>query len=421
MSAAPVDREGFLAELETLVAQARAEGSVVVVALVDVRDLHRINGAFGLDAGDRVLEAVGERLAGVSRRSPVVRRTGEDEFATVFAGLASVELLPMIGSRILRALSEGLLVGEREIAFDVDVGLAAFPGDAAEAGELFFLAGQAVRTARERGVPFARHDPGALARLRERWSLEQELAEALATNALRLDYLPRIEFADGRPGSPEALLRWPAPTVPGITPDRIVPVLEQGGRALDLARWVLNTALRHARRWPQPGVSVNVSAAALGHPEFADIVTASLRIWGVAPGTLTIEIAESALPRAPEAIETQLGPLRAAGVRIAIDDFGAGHFALVHLKRLGAHEIKIDRSLVGGATQDERDRVLCAQLVSLAHAFGLGAVAVGVEDEATMRLMESIGCDAVQGFWIGRSLCEEDYRSWWQGNAAPAS
>ena len=130
MSPPPVDREGFLALLAGLLDAARDDGSIIGLAVLDVRDFNRINGVYGFAAGDQVIAEITERLQTISRKSPVARRVGANSFAVIFSGIASPELLPLIGSRIVRTASESLLVGDQEIVFDVQVGLAAFPNDA---------------------------------------------------------------------------------------------------------------------------------------------------------------------------------------------------------------------------------------------------------------------------------------------------
>jgi diguanylate cyclase (GGDEF)-like protein len=156
---APIDRAGFLAALDQQLDIAREDGSILGLAILDVRDFNRINGVYGFAAGDQVIAEIAERLSGISRKSPVARRVGANQFAVIFSGIASPELSPLIGSRIVRTASESLLVGSQEIVFDVQVGLSAFPNDAWSAENLYFLAEQALRVAKRSNTAYAVHAP----------------------------------------------------------------------------------------------------------------------------------------------------------------------------------------------------------------------------------------------------------------------
>ena len=409
---ASIDRAGFLAALDQQLDIAREDGSILGLAILDVRDFNRINGVYGFAAGDQVIAEIAERLSGISRKSPVARRVGANQFAVIFSGIASPELLPLIGSRIVRTASESLLVGSQEIVFDVQVGLSAFPNDAWSAENLYFLAEQALRSAKRSNTAYAVHAPDELQRQRAQWKQELELGDALASNELQLWYQPRVAIANGAVERPEALLRWFRENGAVSSPDRLVPAIEQGGRGAELSRWVLNTALRQSRRWPEIGVSVNISANALALPEAIDTLNSALRIWGVPSESLTVELTEHALARGPDACAKQLQPLREAGVRIAIDGFGTGSCSLVQFKTLRVDEIKIDRKLVSTAARSPADRLLCEHLVALAHGFGMKVVAVGVEDEPTMELFRKLGCDSAQGFMVGKSMSDDDLLTW---------
>jgi diguanylate cyclase (GGDEF)-like protein len=412
-----IDRAGFLAALDQQLDVAREDGSILGLAVIDVRDFNRINGVYGFAAGDLVLAEIAERLAGISRKSPVSRRVGANQFAVIFSGIASPELLPLIGSRIVRTVSESLLVGAQEIVFDVQVGLAAFPSDAWNAEQLYFLAEQALRLAKRDNAAYAVHAPDELQRQKAQWKQELELGDALAGNELQLWYQPRISIADGVAERPEALLRWLQESGAVSSPERMVPAIEQGGRGAELARWVLNTALRQSRRWSGLGVSVNVSAIALALPEAVDTLNSALRIWNVPPEGLTVEVGEHALARGAEACEKQLQPLREAGIRIAVDSFGTGNCSLSQFKSLRVDEIKIDRKLVATAARSPADRLLCEHLIALAHGFGMKVVAVGIEDEPTMDLFRRLGCDSAQGYLVGKSMSDEDFLAWTRANA----
>jgi EAL domain-containing protein (putative c-di-GMP-specific phosphodiesterase class I) len=243
----------------------------------------------------------------------------------------------------------------------------------------------------------------------ERIELERELTGALGGGQLSLVYQPVVDLdTDGVPGF-EALLRWTSPTLGPIGPDRFVPVAEASGLIVPIGRWVLGEAARTAARWQQEHgdqltMAVNVSARQLADGSFLDDVRHVLTGSGVAPGTLVLEITETALVTDAATVGARLAELRTMGVRIALDDFGTGYSSLSWLRTFPVDVLKIDRSFIQLLSGSGQDAAIVSGLVQLAHSLDLEVVAEGVEVAEQRDRLRAERCDLAQGYLFARPL-----------------
>jgi EAL domain-containing protein (putative c-di-GMP-specific phosphodiesterase class I) len=253
---------------------------------------------------------------------------------------------------------------------------------------------------------------------------------AIEQDQLELFYQPKADLQSGQILSVEALVRWRHPQRGLLPPDEFIPLAEQSGQVRALGRWVLNAALRQAKRWAQAGralsVAINLSMRDLQDPALPEIVGGALTMWGVPPELLRIEITESTLMADPAQAMDIVRRLNAMGVSIAIDDFGTGYSSLAYLKRLAVNELKVDRSFVRHVVTDTHDVAIVRSTISLAHELGLEVVAEGIEDQPTWDLLRALGCDTAQGYYISRPLPVAELDRWardsgWQVGEAQAA
>ena len=269
----------------------------------------------------------------------------------------------------------------------------------------------AIAEARNEGVSrqwFRGMAPQALRDL----SLMGELRRAMAEFQLFTTYQPKLNLRSGKISHAEALIRWRHPTEGLVPPDRFIPLAEETGVVRELTQFVLRRVIADCLSLQEQtasiGISVNVSAADVGQPDFARSVLRLLSEAGIAPSRLTLEITESAIIRSPDTALNVLHELRRAGVRLSIDDYGTGQSTLSYLKTLPVNELKIDKSFVTGMCGNENDRIMVRSTIDLAHQLDLTVVAEGVEDWDTARLLTELGCDYAQGFVIGRGVSIEE-------------
>lgn len=259
-----------------------------------------------------------------------------------------------------------------------------------------------------------------------RFTLLGEFGAALERDdQLHLVFQPRIDLASGACVGAEALLRWNHPTLGAVSPGEFIPVIEQTSVVRATTFWVLDAALAQLAAWQRQGialtVSVNVSSANLVEPDFAERVTAAVARHGVAPGTLELEITESAVLENQRQATSVLSKIADAGVKLAIDDFGTGYSSLSYLQNLPADVVKIDQSFIRNMLIDARTDVLVATMISMSHALGYRVVAEGVETGDVVTRLRELGCDEVQGYFFARPMAPDSFSAWWTAHAPSAS
>jgi sensor c-di-GMP phosphodiesterase-like protein len=258
--------------------------------------------------------------------------------------------------------------------------------------------------------------------------LGRELDRALAWNELEVHFQPQVRIADRCCDAAEALIRWRRRDGQRVNPARIIALCEERETIDRLARFTINTSLRHIGEWQARGLSVsvgvNLSASTLSDPALPMIVEQALDTWSVPARQLTLELTESALLRDEQAAADTMRALRAIGCRLSIDDFGTGYSPYTYLREFEFDELKIDQAFVRRICTDAPDRKIVASLVDLAHAFGLRTVAEGVEDEATFSMLGKAGCDLAQGWLFSAARPPDDFAAWCldhnAGKATPA-
>jgi EAL domain-containing protein (putative c-di-GMP-specific phosphodiesterase class I) len=251
-----------------------------------------------------------------------------------------------------------------------------------------------------------------------------ELREAIEAGELVLHYQPILHLASGEVTGVEALVRWQHPTSGLLQPSQFMPEAARSELIEPLTNWVLAEALHQQRQWSDAGLdltmAVNISARSLTRGStLPDTVAQLTDTWGVAPGTLILELTESALIDAEGPVVLEL--LHGMGERVAIDDFGTGHSSLVYLQRLPIDEIKVDRSFVMNLATVASDAVIVHSTIDLAHNLGLTVVAEGVEDEVALGMLIEYGCDSAQGYLFSRPCPASELTTWLRESAAGAS
>ncbi|MFJ5486918.1 putative bifunctional diguanylate cyclase/phosphodiesterase [Hansschlegelia beijingensis] len=252
---------------------------------------------------------------------------------------------------------------------------------------------------------------------RRRFTLIEKLRSTLATGeGLSLVYQPRVDLRSGACVAVEALLRWTDPELGAVSPGEFIPLAEKTTLARGITEWVVNAAVSQIVEWRSHGigvaVSLNISATNLAEPDFAERVITRLAEADLPASAIEIELTESAALSNGEAALAQLDRLAAAGLRIAIDDFGAGYSSLSYLERLPASVLKIDRSFVGHLEKEPRARTLVGTMITMGHDLGYRVVAEGVETDYVYGFLAEQDCDEAQGYLMSRPLAPEAFADW---------
>jgi diguanylate cyclase (GGDEF)-like protein/PAS domain S-box-containing protein len=403
------NRALFRDRLDHALTRAKRSGELLSVLLIDLDGFKQVNDSLGHDAGDKLIQEVGRRFAGSVRTSDTVARLGGDEYAILLEE-ADGRRAVHTGDRLLAVLREPVSIAGRELVLSASIGIVTVSGGSATGEEVIRDADIAMYAAKEggRGRHEVFHDEMAR-ELGELLGIEHELRLALERGELSLHYQPMVELASARAAvvGIEALLRWRSPTRGNVPPGRFIAVAERTGLIVDLGEFVLREACTQAAAWRRelfleelPVTWVNVSAKQLV-AGFNQRVVEILAAAGLSPDCLGIEITESAIVESGingVRARAELEALHRIGVLIAIDDFGTGFSSLGQLRQFPIDVIKVDRSFVQGAETDSKDATITSNLISLAHALDIVAVAEGIESNAQLDALRGFGCDQAQGF-----------------------
>jgi diguanylate cyclase (GGDEF)-like protein len=399
-------------------AEAALAAGPTAVVLLDLDRFKDVNDALGHRYGDRLLCHVGERIAHELRDDDTLARLGGDEFCVLLPGVDDPAVAAAVAERVTASLHEPFEVDGMALAVGASAGVAVAPTHGDTVDLLLQRADVAMYTAKSNRADVVMWnvslDPGPPAQL----GLLAELRAAIAGGQLVLHHQP-IVSRDGGATAFEALVRWQHPDLGLLGPDRFVPLAEDTGLIRPLTTWVLRAALADLGRWRDAGavgshvaVSVNLSAQSLLDERVVDEVVGALADSGVPARCLVLEITETAIMDDPAAAKEVVTELTSLGVRVAIDDFGTGYSSLAYLKRLPVDQLKIDRSFVQQMGSDQSDVIIVRSVVDLARNLGLRTVAEGVEDQATFEALLALGCDAAQGFHLGRPMPAEAVPGW---------
>jgi diguanylate cyclase (GGDEF)-like protein/PAS domain S-box-containing protein len=371
-------------ELRRCVTRAARSGRAVALLLVDLDNFKLVNDSFGHGAGDRLLRRIAGRLRGVQGEG-VLARLGGDEFLILLPELedGGQAAARAVAEEVSARLSEPFKISGAEFHVQSSVGISLFPEDADAPAELLQHADMAMYQSKSRGRAASTVYANVAQDPLERLSLPARLRRAIAEDELVLYYQPIVELATGRLAAMEALLRWNDPDRGLVFPDAFIPAAEEMSLLEPIGDWVIGSLAQQVLEWRaaglRPHVSFNVSPRQLHRPDFAAELQARLEGLGIDPSWLTMELTESATLREPERIGPILRALDACGLRLAIDDFGAGWSSLSRLRTLPVHTLKIDRSFMREIPEDPGAGAVVDAVIALSDALGMDTVAEGVE------------------------------------------
>ena len=414
------NRAMFNEQLEQAVRTARRETLPVAVLLFDMDRFKAINDTLGHPVGDQALREVGSRVRKALRDSDVVARLGGDEFAILLATGSSEHAMRLVAGKILKALEDPLVIESQSMDIAASIGIARFPEHGADANALMRAADVAMYSAKRGKIGFAVYDPAHDERRQEFLTLLGELRRAVEAGELVLHYQPKMNLAENRVTSVEALVRWRHPQRGFVPPSEFIPFAEQTGYISAITRWVLTRAIEQCGAWHRAGLgismSVNISARDLRTEDsLVQYVWAALIAAELPPGMLCLEITESGLMDDPRSAQATLRKLRDLGIMTSIDDYGTGYSSLAYIKQLAVNELKIDRTFVAGMEADQRNAAIVRSTIELGHNLGLTVVAEGVETDHEVAQLRRFGCDVAQGYHFARPMTAEALEGWLGG------
>jgi len=358
------------------------------------------------------------------RESDTVARLGGDEFVVLLPQLSDAGYAATVAQNILAVLATPFILIGHEFRVTASVGIGLYPQDGLDEQTLTKHADIAMYHAKEEGKNnFQFYSEKLNAHSLERLALESSLRHALERNEFRLHYQAKRDLTTGVITGMEALLRWEHPDLGTVAPMRFIPIAEETGLILPIGKWVLKTACAQNVAWqkqrlPPLSIAVNLTSRQFCDENLLHDVTSILRTTGMDPAFLELEITESLLIRDVENALRVLTPLKALGVRIALDDFGIGYSSLATLQRFPLDTIKIDRSFIRDITGKAQDTGLADAIIAMGKSLSLTVVAQGVETREQAEFLHTHACDELQGFYFKRPLPADEFTQLLQAQAA---
>jgi diguanylate cyclase (GGDEF)-like protein/PAS domain S-box-containing protein len=391
----------------------------LALLLVDLDRFKEVNDTLGHHFGDLLLVHFARRLQDCIRESDTIARLGGDEFAILLPAASAVERAWSVSGRIVQAVQRPFEVAQGlRLEVGVSIGIAMFPEHADDQARLLQCADVAMYAAKKGAGPVQLYDREKDRNTIRHLTLSGALREAIEGGQLSFDFQPKLDLLAGTIRSVEALARWRHPAQGAILPDEFIPHAEQTGLIQPFTRWSFDAALAQLAEWRDAGldisVAVNLSTRSLHDEKLPETIASLLRKWRVDPGLLTLELTESAVMLDPDGAQRNLFRLHELGLSLSIDDFGTGYSSLSHLQRLPLHELKIDKSFVNQMIDNDNDLVIVRSTIDLAHNLGLNVVAEGIESEQHLAILQELGCDLGQGFFVSHPLPVERLTAWFE-------
>jgi diguanylate cyclase (GGDEF)-like protein len=409
------NRTAMQRDLAAAVATAETEGSDLALLLLNLNFFRDINDSLGHDNGDLLLRRVAGRLRETVGHEGRVASLGGDEFAVLLPHLSAPSEYERALASVQKCLQRPFELAGVPVKLEATAGVAFYPRDGSTPQLVWQHADVALRTAKERREPYLCYDAGIDHYDAVRLSLIAELESAIKADQLVLYYQPKVDLRSGEAIGVEALVRWTHPTHGIVSPDAFIPLAERTELVNPLTRWIVATAMRDglalSRASVPLGVAVNLSARSLHDADFCKDLLALVYEAAFPVARLTFEITETAIVSDPTRVRAGLDLFRAAGIHLAMDDFGVGQSSLTYLKDLPITEMKIDKSFVMDLS-NAHNAAIVRSAIDLGRNLRLQVTAEGVEHESAYFALKAMGCDVGQGYLFGRPLPLEALVEW---------
>ena len=407
------NRNNFVKQLNSSIEKSPEES--LIIATLDIDRFKEINDTIGREFGDKLLQEVALRLESVYIENSIHARVGGDEFSILIPRKNGREVISIM-NQYVALFDVPFNIDDIVLEINVSFGIALFPNHGESAYKVMQCADISLYKCKESHAPYVfyrdEYDTFSLQRLK----LMSDLRHAIHSGEIKLFYQPKLCLKTKKIISVECLVRWMHPEYGFINPDDFIPLAEQSGTIRSLTQWVITTALKQHVQWRSAGIplnfAVNISALDLVDLSLPSFVSQQLSEHQVESSCLTLEVTESAVMNDPDAAIKALDMLRRMGIKLSIDDFGTGYSSMAYLKQMPVSELKIDKAFVLELANNIADQNIVKYTVFLAHSMGLNVVAEGVEDEKALALLDSLGVENAQGYFIARPMPCVEFEAW---------
>ena len=388
----------FNGELRRAILSSSSQRSPLAILFLDLDNFKSINDSRGHWVGDRLLQNLAKRIQTCIRTDDLFSRFGGDEFILMLPGVNTEEAC-LVAQKILSQMDKPVQVDEHEFYIGLSIGISFYPQDGENVETLVKNADTAMYRAKALGgFNYQLFNPAMDIHVQQRLTLEQDLRRSLEQGDFILHYQPQINLKTQQIVGMEALIRWQHPQRGLLTPNQFLPLTEESGLILTLGQWIIHEACRQAKCWYEQGyqklvVYINLSRRQFQQLDAFNIIKAALEDMSLPGSMLGIEITESVSALDTESVITSLRNFNSLGIKTAIDDFGIGYSSLSDLKHLPLDTLKIDKSFILDALEDDDDVAIIQTIVALGRSFGLEVVAEGVESQRLLEFVKQQGCD----------------------------
>lgn len=402
--------------LQDMLSIARRSGTHLSVMFLDIDRFKEINDTLGHSVGDKILIESANRIQKILREEDMVARLGGDEFVFLLPN-TSMQGATMVADKILKTFESTYYIATHELNVSASIGIAIYPNDGQDFGELYKNADTAMYRAKKLGRNnFCFFTEEMQLKSIRNLELTNALRHALERNELSLVYQPQVLAEDHSLSGVETLLRWNHPTLGMISPAEFIPLAEESAQILPIGEWVIRNAVGQAKKWYDEGypliTAVNLSAVQFRSPTLLTMIRSVLDDSGLPPEYLELELTESAAMHDPDQAIAIMSELHKHGIRMSIDDFGTGYSSLSYLKKFKVYKLKIDQSFVRDINVDPEDKAIVKAIISMSKSLGLQTIAEGVETIGQMDFLHHEGCDEFQGYYFSRPLGIEEFEAY---------
>ena len=404
------NRKLFQDRFNFCLSQAKNQNKPLALLFLDLDKFKKINDTLGHSAGDNLLNMVAERLKNCLGKHDIISRLGGDEFTIIMPDIKNKIEVHQLANKIIDSFLKFFLLNSRKVLINTSIGISLYPSNGCDQEILTQNADTAMYKAKDiHGSSYLFYKKYMNDHFLEHLELEDELYKSIKNQDFSLAYQPQIDLKTGKIYGAEALLRWQHATLGDIAPDVFIPLAEELGLIQELGEFALKTACLQTKKWLDQGykdfiISVNLSGEQIIHGDPLKVVRDILKLSGLKPNQLELELTESILIKDIELSIHILSQFKALGIHLAIDDFGTGYSSLTYLKQFTIDKLKIDKSFIENITTDKKDASIANSIIALAHNLDLKVIAEGVETQAQLDFLKQQGCDQIQGYFYSRPL-----------------
>ncbi|RDW21354.1 diguanylate cyclase [Oceanobacillus arenosus] len=408
------NRRAFEDRLDLESRLANVDGRKFAVLIFNLDGFKFLNDTFGHDIGDLLLMEVARKVnSALHNDIEMMARIGGDEFAILMTNLHAIDHIEKIAKAVLHVFEKSFKVKDYQLYLTASIGISIYPESGEDAASLMKNAGVAVYLAEKAGHnTYEIISPTANVETYKLFSLRNELRHAFHNDQFLVYYQPIMHAETNEIDAVEALVRWNHPIWGIVLPNEFIPLAEESGLIIEIGEWVLKTACKKLRSWHDAGymvkASVNLSLIQFSQIDLIDIITSTLQENDLDPKWLTLEITETAMLEQKEKVLKKIAQIRALGIQISLDDFGAGFASFKNLKDIKPDILKIDKSLVKDIPSEQDSTEIVASIIQLAHRLSIQVVAEGIETKEQKELLLKLECERMQGYLFSKPVSEEN-------------